>query len=215
MMTHFFRFFLCLAGIQLLACNSAYTPRERGYFRIDFPEREYRVFDEPGYPYTFEYPVYGVIARDSTLFDDNPDNPYWINLDFPAFRGRVYLSYKSIGGNSVYKVKTDKGYKDSTVRNTFEGLREEAYRMTYKHTLKASGIVDSPLYNPQGIPGIYFKVAGNAATARQFYLTDSSRHFLRGALYFDTAPNSDSLSVVNDFLQEDMLHLIRTLRWKK
>jgi gliding motility-associated lipoprotein GldD len=58
-------------------------------------------------------------------------------------------------------------------------------------------------------------VEGNAATARQFYLTDSSRHFLRGALYFDTAPNSDSLAVVNDFLQEDMLHLIQTLRWKK
>ncbi|MCU0379691.1 MAG: hypothetical protein MUE58_00735 [Chitinophagaceae bacterium] len=204
-----------MTGIFLIACNSTYTPREKGYFRIDFPERKYRLFDEPGYPYTFEYPVYGVITRDSTLFDDNPDNPYWINLDFPEFRGRVYLSYKTIGGSSVYKIKTDQGYKDSTVRNTFDGLREEAYRMTYKHTLKASGIVDSPLYNPQGVPGIYFKVEGNAATARQFYLTDSSRHFLRGALYFDTAPNSDSLAVVNDFLQEDMLHLIQTLRWKK
>jgi gliding motility-associated lipoprotein GldD len=204
-----------MTGIFLIACNSTYTPREKGYFRIDFPERKYRLFDEPGYPYTFEYPVYGVITRDSTLFDDNPDNPYWINLDFPEFRGRVYLSYKTIGGSSVYKIKTDQGYKDSTVRNTFEGLREEAYRMTYKHTLKASGIVDSPLYNPQGVPGIYFKVEGNAATARQFYLTDSSSHFLRGALYFDTAPNSDSLAIVNDFLQEDMLHLIQTLRWKK
>jgi gliding motility-associated lipoprotein GldD len=215
MMKYVLSIFLFMTGIFLIACNSTYTPREKGYFRIDFPERKYRLFDEPGYPYTFEYPVYGVITRDSTLFDDNPDNPYWINLDFPEFRGRVYLSYKTIGGSSVYKIKTDQGYKDSTVRNTFEGLREEAYRMTYKHTLKASGIVDSPLYNPQGVPGIYFKVEGNAATARQFYLTDSSSHFLRGALYFDTAPNSDSLAIVNDFLQEDMLHLIQTLRWKK
>jgi gliding motility-associated lipoprotein GldD len=115
----------------------------------------------------------------------------------------------------VYKVKIDNGYRDSTVRNTFDGLREEAYRMTYKHTLKASGIVDSPLFNPQGISGMYFKVQGNAATARQFFLTDSSNHFLRGALYFDTAPNADSLAPVNDFLQQDMLHLIRTFRWKK
>jgi gliding motility-associated lipoprotein GldD len=149
------------------------------------------------------------------MFDDNPDNPYWINLDFPDFQGRIYLSYKTIGGYSVYKVKTDKGYRDSTVSNTFEGLREEAYRMTYKHTLKASGIVDSPLFNPQGIAGTYFKVQGNAATARQFFLTDSSRHFLRGALYFDTAPNADSLAPVNAFLQHDMLHLIQTFRWKK
>jgi gliding motility-associated lipoprotein GldD len=197
------------------ACNSPYTPRERGYFRVDFPEHAYQVFDRPGFPYTFEYPVYGVVSQDSTMFDDNPDNPYWINLDFPDFQGRIYLSYKTIGGYSVYKVKTDKGYRDSTVRNTFEGLREEAYRMTYKHTLKASGIVDSPLFNPQGIAGTYFKVQGNAATARQFFLTDSSRHFLRGALYFDTAPNADSLAPVNAFLQQDMLHLIQTFRWKK
>jgi gliding motility-associated lipoprotein GldD len=199
----------------LLACNSPYTPRERAYYRIEFPERAYQVFDRPGYPYTFEYPTYGVVTQDSTLFDDNPDNPYWINLDFPQFNGRIYLSYKTIGGYSVYKVKTDNGYRDSTVRNTFDGLREEAYRMTYKHTLKASGIVDSPLFNPQGISGMYFKVQGNAATARQFFLTDSSNHFLRGALYFDTAPNADSLAPVNDFLQQDMLHLIRTFRWKK
>ena len=215
MMKKFRDLSVLILSLHLVACNSSYTPKERGYFRIDFPERKYQLFDQPGYPYTFEYPVYGVISRDSTLFDDNPDNPYWINLDFPEFHGRIYLSYKTIGGNSNYKIKTEKGYKDSTVRNTFDGLREEAFRMTYKHTLKASGIVDSPLLNPQGIPGIYFKVEGNAATARQFYLTDSTRHFLRGALYFDTAPNADSLSVVNDFLQEDMLHLIQSLRWKK
>jgi hypothetical protein len=101
------------------SCNSSYTPRERGYFRIDFPERSYQVFNEPGYPYTFEYPVYGKITRDSSFFEDNPDNPYWINLDFPQFNGRVYLSYKSIGGTSIYKVKTEKGYRDSIVSNTF------------------------------------------------------------------------------------------------
>lgn len=214
-MKQFFSFVLVLSFLFHQACNSPYTPRERGYFKIDFPERQYRVFDEPGYPYTFEYPAYGVISKDSTLFDDNPDNPYWINLDFPQFAGRVYLSYKTIGGQSVYKLKTAAGYKDSVVRNSFEGLREEAYRMTYKHTVKASGIEDSVLRNPFGIAGMYFKVAGNAATARQFYLTDSSRHFLRGALYFDSAPNADSLSIVNAFLQEDMLHLIETFRWKK
>ena len=140
--------------------------------------------------------------------------PYWINLDFPRFNGRVYLSYKSIGGTSVYKVKTATGYRDSLVSNTFDGLREEAYRMTFKHTLKASGIIDSAFETKNGIPGMYFKVEGNAATSRQFYVTDSLRHFLRGALYFDTAPNADSLSIVNDFLETDMRHLIETLKWR-
>ncbi|MDX2046641.1 MAG: hypothetical protein SFU87_07625 [Chitinophagaceae bacterium] len=201
--------------ILIFSCNSPFVPKPKGYFKIDFPEKEYQLFSEPGYPYTFKYPVYSKITKDSSFFDENPDNPYWINIDFPSFRGRIYLSYKTIGGTSVYKIKTEKGYKDSIVPNTFDRLREEAYKMTYKHTLKASSIEDSAFVSPNNIPGIYFTVGGNAATANQFYLTDTAKHFLRGALYFDAAPNEDSLGVVNRFLQEDMKHLINTLQWKK
>ncbi len=207
-------FFLLLLFSIVISCNNPYTPKPRGYFRIDFPERKYQSFDEPGYPYTFEYPVYARITKDSTLFDKNSDNPYWINVDYPQFSGRVYLSYKTIGGTSVYKIKTATGYKDSLVRNTFDGLKDEAYRMTYKHTFKASYIEDSVFITPNRVTGVYFSVGGNAATSKQFYVTDTSKHFLRGALYFDAAPNDDSLGVVNRFLQEDMKHLINTLRWK-
>lgn len=198
----------------LFSCNSPYTPRPRGYFTIDFPERSYLKFQEQGFPYQFEYPAYGRIVRDSSLFDGATDNPYWINIDFPGFNGRIYLSYKVIGGKSVFKVKRGEQYVDSMALNTFEGLVDEAYRMTFKHTSKASGISDSIFTTPQGVSGAYFRVLGNAATARQFYLTDSTRHFLRGALYFDTTPNEDSLSVVNDFLETDMKHLIETFRWQ-
>lgn len=198
----------------LFGCNSPYTPRPRGYFSIDFPERSYVKFQEKGFPYQFEYPAYGRIVRDSSLFDGATDNPYWINIDFPGFNGRIYLSYKAIGGNSVFKVKRGEQYVDSMALNTFEGLVDEAYRMTFKHTSKASGISDSIFTTPQGVSGAYFRVLGNAATARQFYVTDSTRHFLRGALYFDTTPNEDSLSVVNDFLETDMKHLIETFRWQ-
>ena len=97
--------------------------------------------------------------------------------------------------------------------NSFENLREEAFKLTYKHTVKASGIVDS-FFSTHAGSGIYFYVAGEAATSKQFYISDSSRHFLRGALYFDAAPNEDSLSVVSQFLEEDMRHLLKTLRWK-
>ncbi|MGZ5253868.1 MAG: hypothetical protein ACXWV4_05830 [Flavitalea sp.] len=45
-------------------------------------------------------------------------------------------------------------------------------------------------------------------------MTDTTNHFIRGALYFDASPNADSLSVVNRFLEEDMKHLINTFRWK-
>jgi gliding motility-associated lipoprotein GldD len=198
----------------IASCNSPYVPKPRGYFKIEFPDRKYQVFNEPGYPYTFEYPVYASITKDSLFFEENPDNPYWINIDYPQFSGRVYLSYKSIGGTSVYKTKTAMGYKDSLVRNTFDGLKDEAYRMTYKHTLKATSIEDSGFITPNHVAGVYFSVGGNAATSKQFYVSDTGKHFLRGALYFDSAPNEDSLGIVNRFLQEDMKHLINTLKWK-
>jgi gliding motility-associated lipoprotein GldD len=197
-----------------LACNGPYTPRPRGYYRIDFPERSYVMFQEQGFPYHFEYPAYGRVVRDSSLFDGAEENPYWINIDFPRFNGRIYLSYKAIGGYSLYKVKRGDRYVDSMAMNTFDQLVDEAYRMTFKHTSKASGITDSVFSTDKGVYGAYFKVEGNAATARQFYVTDSTRHFLRGALYFDTTPNEDSLSVVNEFLEEDMRHLIRSLYWQ-
>ena len=98
--------------------------------------------------------------------------------------------------------------------NTFDGLREEAFKMTYKHTLKASSIHDSAFTTPNGISGVYFTVGGNAATAYQFFLTDSVRHFLRGALYFDASPNADSLRPVHEFLQQDLKQLIQSFSWQ-
>jgi gliding motility-associated lipoprotein GldD len=86
--------------------------------------------------------------------------------------------------------------------------------MAYKHASKASSIDQSMIHTPNGIGGIFFHVGGNAATAQQFFLTDSTRHFLRGALYFDTTPNEDSLAIVNNFLQGDLRHLINTFKWK-
>ncbi len=195
----------------ILGCNSDYTPKPRSYFKIDLPKRAYKEFNEQGYPYAFEYPVYANITKEE---DSTGNSPYWLNVNFDQFQGRIYLSYKSVNGSSVYKIKTPTGYKDSVVANSFESLREEAYKMTYKHTIKASGIVDSAFATENGSTGVYFYVAGEAATSKQFYVSDTARHFLRGALYFEASPNADSISVVSDFLEEDIKHLIRTLRWK-
>lgn len=198
-----------------LGCNSGYSPRPTGYFKIDFPQRAYRIYDEPGFPYTFEYPVYANVVKDTTFFEEKPENPFWLNIDFPRFNGRIYISYNVIGGKATFKVKKrDGGYKDSVGINTFDGLIRGSYELTYKHTYKASSIEDSIFTTQHGIEGIYFKIGGNTATSNQFLVTDSTRHFLRGALYFDATPNEDSLSVVNNFLQQDMKHLINTLRWR-
>jgi gliding motility-associated lipoprotein GldD len=187
---------LIVLFISVAACNSTYTPKPKGYFKIDFPKHEYKLFDQPGYPYTFEYPVYGNIIKDTTFFEDKPENPYWINIEFPRFAGKIYISYKEIGKNDLNKLVND------------------AFNMTYKHSTRATEIVDSAMRTKTGVSGVFFSVGGNAATAKQFFVTDSVKHFLRGALYFDASPNEDSLGVVNNFLQDDMKHLINTFRWK-
>lgn len=187
---------LLLAVTFACACNSTYTPKRRGYFRIDFPKHEYRSFDRPEYPYSFEYPVYANVVKDTSFFDTVPENPYWINVDFPRFNARIYVSYKAIGPNK------------------FDKLVDDAFKMTYKNTYKASSIDQTPIQTRNGVGGIFFHVGGNAATAQQFFLTDTTRNFLRGALYFDTTPNEDSLAIVNNFLSVDLAHFINTFKWK-
>jgi len=205
-------FALCL--FLLSACNSTYTSKPNGYFKIDFPERKYLKFEKEGFPYSFEYPAYAAIVKDSTYFDSSADNPYWVNVDFPSFHGKIFISYKTIGGNSIYKLKTASGYKDSLGRNTLQGLINDSYKLTFKNDIKAYSIEDSVMRTDNNIYGIFFRVGGSVATSKQFLLTDSVKHFLRGALYFDATPNEDSLLPVNAFLQEDLKHLINSLQWK-
>jgi len=198
-----------------ISCNSTYTSKKQGYYKIDFPERKYIKFDNPGFPYSFEYPVYAKIVRDSTYFDSNTENPFWINIDFPTLNGKIYISYKVIGGTSVYKVKTPEGkYRDSIGKNIFQNMVNDSYNLTYKNDIKAYSIDDSVMHTPNHITGIFFRLSGSVATAKQFFLSDTVHNFLRGALYFDATPNEDSLRPVNAFLQEDMNHIINTLRWK-
>ncbi len=200
-MKKLFIFFFSAAVIfamLLTACNSNYTQgKKRGYFKIEFPEKKYQVFSQAGYPYSFEYPVYASITKDTSFFDDKAGD-WWINIDIPRFGGRIHVSYKEINA-----------------MNRFDSLVNDAYKMaTKQHITISTGIFDSAMHTPNGVSGLYYSLEGNTATANQFFLTDSVHHFLRGALYFDAAPNADSLSIVNDFLKKDLQHLINTLQWK-
>ncbi|MFY7651793.1 MAG: gliding motility lipoprotein GldD [Chitinophagaceae bacterium] len=184
-------------ALIVCGCNSSYTPKPRGYFAIDFPEKKYQTFQQQGYPYSFEYPIYAKVIKDSTFFGEASENPWWINIQFPQFNGTLHISYKSIGTNN------------------FDKLINDAFKLTNKHTSRATSINDSVFTNANGVSGVFFNVGGDVATANQFFVTDSTKHFLRGALYFDASPNQDSLSIINQFLVKDMLHLINSFQWKK
>lgn len=181
----------------LSACKENPVHKPKGYFKIDFPKHTYQSFNSPGYPYSFEYPTYAKVVKDSSFFGEATENPWWVNVEFPGFSGKIYMSYKEIG---KYKLDT---------------LLRHSFRLSDAHDSKASFKDDSLITTPNNVHGLLFNLGGNVATANQFFVTDSTHHFLRGALYFDVTPNEDSLKIVNDFLLEDMRHLIKTLQWNK
>jgi len=186
---------LFLSALTWTSCqNNDYTPKPRGYFRITLPEREYRLLDSI-FPYTFDYPVYCRILPDA----QSPGEMNWINLQFTGFRGVLHLSYKA-------------------VENTDNLSRyiEDSRSLAFKHIPKASRIEQFQVQYPENkVYGLIYLIKGQgAASPYQFYLTDSLHHFMRGALYFDALPNSDSLKPVIDFVQKDIDHLIETVKWK-
>lgn len=183
-------------AMLIFACNSPVIPKPKGYEKTVFPEKKYQVFSAAGYPYTFEYPVYGQIKNNLNYFGDNKQTNNWINIHFPENGATIYVSYRPIRANQL----------DTFIR--------DAYTFANNHTSKASSIDDSVFVTDNGVYGVFFHIGGNVATSYQFLLTDSTRHFFRGALYFDATPNEDSLAPANEFFLKDLKHLVNTFRWK-
>jgi len=182
---------LALLLLSSFCCKRHYTPKPSGYLRIDFPEKAYQIYNS-SCPFTFEYPLYGIIIPDSSKISE----PCWMNIEFPQFGGKIHISYKP-------------------VRNNVNIYIEDSRTLAYKHTVKADAIRET-LYtdDEKKVYGLLYEISGDAASSIQFYLTDSIRHFLRGSLYFNVQPNADSLAPVIDFFMEDIMHLVETLEWK-
>jgi gliding motility-associated lipoprotein GldD len=190
-------FFLYIAIVVMLfsfmSCGGGdYVPKPMGYFRIDLPKRQYVLFDSV-FPYTFEYPVYARVVPDT----EKRAEPFWMNLDFPQFTGRVHISYKSVKKNLAQ-------------------YSEDAFNMAMKHIPKASNIDDERIViKEHKVYGVIYDIEGEgAASTYQFFVTDSLTNFVRGALYFNVKPNNDSLAPVISFIKEDIRHMIKTFRWK-
>ena len=179
--------------ILLSSCdNKQYQPKPRGYFRIDFPEKEYVRLDSMSY-YSFEYPTYTTITPDYHSLQEKE----WINVEYPSHKGTIHISYK-------------------TVNDNLDAYLEDSYYMMTKHISRAMGIRDSVIINPErDVYGlVYFLEGEGVASPMQFYLTDSVSHFMRGSLYFNVKTNNDSLAPVIDFIIDDVRHLIETVEWK-
>lgn len=183
--------YISLLLLICTACQKHYTPKPYGYFRIDLPEHHYTPYRQTGYPYSFEQ---NSIAQVKPVSREG--EKYWIDITYPQYNAIVHCSYKPI-------------------RHNLRALTDDAVEFVFSHVTKATAIPERAYNNPEAnVSAVVFDLEGNTATPMQFFLTDSTRHFFRAALYFNNIPNQDSLAPVAAYIKEDMEMLIETFRWQ-
>lgn len=184
--------FVALLSLFLSACHGEFSPKPKAYPRVIYPEKKYETYVSPNCPFEFRKPMYATISLDSMA-----KNPCWINVDFPGFNGTINLTYKEI-----------------TAKDNLPKLIEDAHKMSFKHSKKANYIDEILIENRNGAGGILYNVGGDAASNIQFFLTDTARHFIRGALYFNNEPNTDSMAPVLTFVRADLDTFLESFKWK-
>jgi len=189
---------ILLISFLLISCEErSYTPKPRTFPRVELPSHDYTTFKVPDCPFKFDMPVYCKVEKDSTFFDEKAPSKCWFNLEFPTLNGSLYCSYQDIGS-----------------KKDLEKYINEAFRMVKEHHIKADYIEELPYSKENRVFGMIFNLEGAAASSFQFYLTDSSQHFIRGSLYFNTQIRPDSLAPFYEFIKYDIIHLVNTFEWE-
>lgn len=191
--------FIILIFIIIFSCKSKksekldYIPKPKGYNRIDLPKQAYQNLQEK-HPYSFQYSKEAIIKQDTFARAE----PHWIYIDYPNFKANIQLTYKPILND----------------KKRLQNMISDARKLSYKHNVKAYSIQEKIYTAPSGNRANIIELEGEVPSQVQFYITDSTNHFLRGALYFKTATQNDSLAPVIQFIRQDILHLVNTLKWK-
>ena len=185
---------LGLLVVILTGCGkSDYFPKPRGYNRIDLPDHSYQALPD-SLPYSFEYSKHAQLKRDSSWISER----YWIHLYYPEMDADIQITYKPI----------------LSIDSLMEGYYHDAYKLTSQHNIKAYSIEEKIMELPNGGWASVSELEGEVPSQYQFHTSDSSKHFLRGALYFKTSTANDSLKPVISYIKEDIHHLLNTLKWE-
>jgi gliding motility-associated lipoprotein GldD len=185
----------CLLFIAI-GCSDeekTFMPKPKGYNKIDLPQHSYDTL-KGSYPYTFEYARTAQIKPDTSKTAE----PYWIDIYYPEYRANIQITYKN--------PKNSTKLLDEYIR--------DSHTLANKHNVKAYAIDELVISNPNGYAVKVFELSGDVPSQIQFHVTDSTSHFLRGAVYFRTSTKNDSLAPVINYMKEDVLHLIETLKFK-
>ncbi|MGX1928400.1 gliding motility lipoprotein GldD [Flagellimonas sp. 2504JD4-2] len=184
-MKHKFAVFL-IFPLLLTGCKDEVLPKPNAMLRLDYPEAKYSEINEDC-AYSFQI---------NTLSKVKENKDCSLVLDYPMMKGSVFITYKKVDGN-------------------IRELLIDAQKLTYEHVVKADGISPKEYINTdENVYGMFYEVSGNAASQSQFYVTDSTNHFVTGSLYFYAKPNFDSILPAAAYLQNDIRRIMETLRWK-
>jgi gliding motility-associated lipoprotein GldD len=177
--------------------DSTLIPKPRAYPRVVYPETRLATFDLGECPLTFSYPDYMEVRQETSFFDGLPPHPCWFDLHMEAFNADLHCTYSPVGSFGEFQM-----------------LVQDAFRLANEQNKRASYIEDFQISLPDGVAGMAFSLEGPSASPFQFFLTDSTHHFLRGSLYFNTRPNPDSLAPIVDYVKKDIVRIMESLRWK-
>lgn len=180
--------------VILSACDREYLPKPLGYNRLQLPDPSYRSLPD-SLPYSFEYSTHAKLLSDTSAIHEK----FWIEIYYPLLKSNVHITYKALGNS-------DKLLKE---------FMDDAYTLTAKHQIKAYAINEVITVTPSGKTAVIAELEGEVPSQFQFTITDSTQNFLRGALYFNTKVQNDSLAPAIDYMKRDMMHIINTLEWRR
>ncbi|APG60570.1 gliding motility lipoprotein GldD [Christiangramia salexigens] len=182
---------LTIIGMLMLfaSCKDDPKPKPKGFLALEYPEPEYEIVDF-GCPYTFEK------NKIASISESRNKVPCWINLDYKLLNGSIFITYQP-------------------VKNNLDSLLADAQKLPLQHTIKADAI-EGDIYTNEyhNTYGMFYEVDGDAASQAQFYLTDSTDHFITGSVYFNSLPNYDSIIPAASYLKKDIRHLMESLKFK-
>ena len=177
----------------MYSCTGNYTPKPKGFLRIEPPTAHYVIFDEAQLPFSFSVSRQAIIELPPT-----DSAAYWMNIDYPGLNAKIYCNYQQI------------------TAATLKERMEESYKLAVRAAGNTS-VVSEKFYENKDINvfGALLMIEGESPSPVQFMLTDSSTHFFRGALYYKFKTNADSIAPVTDYLKRDITELIQSFYWKR
>ena len=186
-----------LALLLCVSCTKGNAPKPYGYYRITIPDTAYTDFSTINYQLsTINYPYTFALSKNAVVQPRN-DEPYWINIYYPALDATIHCSYKKVDHN-------------------LRELTEDALDFVYRNASFANAIPEREYSHPEvNVYGVLFDLEGNTASSCQFFITDSVHHFFRASVYCNCPPNADSLAPVYQYLRTDVIKMVETFEWVK